>query len=260
MNILEEIIEFKNIEVEQRAKITPLERIQDSQRLYSIRDFLGALKSTSIQIIAEIKLRSPASGDINILADPGETAERYAKNGAACISVLTDQHYFGGQLEFIQQVKAVVELPVLRKDFIISEYQIWESFYAGADAILLIADAIEISLLKDLYQLAVELDLHILIETHNINNLKWISDLNPKIIGVNCRDLTKMETNIKWFEDIVKDLPQNSIWVAESGITSHSELEYISKLGFHAALVGSSLMRSQDPGAALAELTRRVST
>ena len=258
MNILEEIIEYKKIEVKERSRITPLERIQDSQRLYSVRDFNSALQSNSIQIIAEIKRRSPVVGDINMQADPAKTAETYAKNGAACISVLTDQHYFGGQLEFIQQVKAVVELPILRKDFIISEYQVWESFHAGADAILLISDAIEASILKDLYQLAAELGLHVLIETHNADHLKWISDLNPEIVGVNCRDLTNMETNIKWIGDIVKDLPQNSIWIAESGIKSHSDLEYISKLGFHAALIGSHLMKSDDPGIALAALFQRV--
>ena len=113
-------------------------------------------------------------------------------------------------------------------------------------------------MLKDLYHLAVELGLHVLIETHDADHLKWVRDLNPEIIGVNCRDLTKMETNIKWFGEIAKDLIQNSIWVAESGIKSHLDLEYISKLGFHSALVGSSLMKSQDPGMALAELTRRV--
>ena len=258
MNILKEIIEFKHSEIKERARIIPLERIQGSQRLYAVRDFIGALKSDDIQIIAEIKRRSPAAGDINIMADPGKIAKTYVNNGAACISVLTDQHYFGGHLEFIQQVKAMVELPILRKDFIISEYQVWESFHAGADAILLIADAIEASMLKDLYQLAVELGLHVLIETHDADHLKWISDLNPEIIGVNCRDLTKMETNIKWFEDIAKDLLQNSIWVAESGINSHLDLDYISKLGFHAALVGSSLMKSHDPGVALAELIQRV--
>ena len=258
MNILEEIIEFKHSEIKERSRITPLERIQDSQRLYSVRDFHGALKSEGIQIIAEIKRRSPTDGDINIMADPGKIAKAYAKNGAACISVLTDQHYFGGQLEFIQQVKVAVELPVLRKDFIISEYQVWETFQGGADAILLIADAIEASLLKDLYDLANELGLHVLIETHNADHLKWISDLNPEIVGVNCRNLAKMETDITWFESIAGDLPQNSIYVAESGIKSHLDLEYISKLGFHSALVGSSLMKSQDPGMALAELTRRV--
>ena len=97
-----------------------------------------------------------------------------------------------------------------------------------------------------------------LIETHNADHLKWISDLNPEIVGVNCRDLTNMETNIKWIGDIVKDLPQNSIWIAESGIKSHSDLEYISKLGFHAALIGSHLMKSEDLGVALAELCQRV--
>ena len=258
MNILNEIIEFKHSEIKERAKITPLERIKDSQRLYSVRDFIGALKSDRIQIIAEIKRRSPTAGDINILADPGKTAKSFANNGAACISVLTDQHYFGGQLEFIQHVKAVVELPILRKYFIISEYQVWESFHAGADAILLIADAIEASMIKDLYQLAVELGLHVLIETHDFDHLKWISDLNPEMIGVNCRDLANMETNIKWFGDIAIDLPQNSIWVAESGINRHSDLEYISTLGFHAALIGSHLMKSEDPGGALAELFKRV--
>ena len=258
MNILEEIIEFKRSEVEERVKITPLERIQDSQRLYSVRDFKGALKCDDIQIIAEIKRRSPADGDINIMADPGKIAKAYANNGAACISVLTDQHYFGGHLEFIQQVKAVVEMPILRKDFIISEYQVWESFHAGADAILLIADAIEASMLKDLYQLAVDLGLHVLIETHNIDHLKWISDLNPGIIGVNCRNLAIMETNINLFGDIDKDMLSSSIWIAESGIKSHSDLKYVSKLGFHAALIGSHLMISDDPGVALAELTQRV--
>ncbi len=258
MNILEKIIEFKRSEVEKRAKITPLDRIKDSQRLYSVRDFCSPLKNEGIQIIAEIKRRSPSDGDINMKADPGQTAESYARNGAACISVLTDQHYFGGQLEFIQQVKAAVALPVLRKDFIISEYQVWETFHGGADAILLIADAIEASLLKDLYDLANELGLHVLIETHNVDHLKWISDLSPEIVGVNCRNLAKMETDITWFERIAGDLPQNSIYVAESGIKSHLDLEYISKLGFHSALVGSNLMKSQDPGIALADLTRRV--
>jgi len=258
VNILQKIIEYKHLEVEKRSKITPLKRIQDSQRLYSVRDFYGALTKEGVQIIAEIKRRSPAAGDINIQADPGATAKSYANNGAACISVLTDQNYFGGQLEFIQKVKAEVELPVLRKDFIISEYQVWETFHGGADAILLIADALDPALLKDLYQLSIELGLHVLIETHNADHLQWIRELNSKLVGVNCRNLIKMETDITWFKSIINDLPPKSIWVAESGITSHFDLEYITKLGFHAALVGTSLMKSKDPGIALAELIRRV--
>ena len=258
MNILEKIIEHKHAEIQERSRITPLERIQKSQRLYSVRNFNNALKNEGIQIIAEIKRRSPSDGDINMHADPCKIAEAYAKNGAACVSVLTDQHYFGGQLEFIQQVKATIKLPVLRKDFIISEYQVWESFHAGADAILLIADAVESPVIKDLYQLASELGLHVIIEAHHANHLEWIRDLNPEMVGVNCRDFTNMETDITWFESIVKNLPQNSIWIAESGIKSHANLEYISKLGFHAVLIGSSFMKSGDPGVALAEMLGRV--
>ena len=257
MNILQEIIAFKEEELRERSRITPLERIQDSQRLYSVRNFYNALCADSVQIIAEIKRKSPASGDINIYAEPSNVAKSYANNGAACISVLTDQKYFGGQLEFIQQVKGVVELPVLRKDFIISEYQVWESFHAGADAILLIADAIERELLQDLYHLASELGLHALIETHNTNHLHWISGLNPKIIGLNCRDLANMETNITWFEKAIEELPSGPVWVAESGIKNYADLQYISQLGFHAALIGSSLMASTSPGLALAKLLQK---
>ena len=148
MNILEKIILHKQEEVKERSRVTPIERINGSQRLYAIRDFKSALARDSVQIIAEIKRSSPSAGDILADADPAAVAKAYEQNGAAAISVLTDQEFFGGQLEFIQQVKAVTELPILRKDFIISEYQVWESFQAGADAILLIADAIDIELLS----------------------------------------------------------------------------------------------------------------
>jgi indole-3-glycerol phosphate synthase len=142
-----------------------------------------------MQIIAEIKKQSPSEGEIMPEANPAEIAAEYERNGASAISVLTDSHYFGGQLEYIQQVKNVVDIPVLRKDFIISEYQIWESFQLGADAILLIADAIDKELLISLNQLALELGLHVLIETHNSSHLSWINDLNPQIVGINCRNL-----------------------------------------------------------------------
>ena len=254
MNILDKIINDKKIEVEERSRITPIERIKDSQRLYSIRDFNGKLKNKGLQIIAEIKRRSPSEGDIDIYADPSKIAKSYAKNGAAFISILTDHQYFGGQLEFIQLVKAVVDIPILRKDFIISEYQVWETFHSGADAILLIADVIEEQLLEDLYQLASDLGLHVLVEMHQLKYLKMIKDLEPKIVGVNCRDLTTMNVNINYFEKIVMDLPKEATWVAESGMNNISDLEYVSNLGFHSALVGSFLMKSSDPGKTLGQL------
>ena len=258
MNVLEKIILHKQEEVKERSRVTPIERIKGSQRLYAIRDFKSALTLEGVSIIAEIKHRSPSSGDILVDADPAAVAKAYEQNGAAAISVLTDQEFFGGQLEFIQQVKAVPELPILRKDFIISEYQVWESFQAGSDAILLIADAIDEGLLTDLYHLAAELGMHILIETHSAENLLLMRDLNPPIVGVNCRNLKTMITDLNWFEQVVGQLPDDSVKVAESGIHNADDLDNISGLGFNAALVGTSLMKSGNPGTALAELLKRV--
>jgi len=258
MNILEKIILHKQEEVKERSRVTPIERIKGSQRLYAIRDFKMALTHDDVQIIAEIKRRSPSSGDILASTDPDAVAKAYEQNGAAAISVLTDQKFFGGQLEFIQQVKAVTKLPILRKDFIISEYQIWESFQAGADAILLIADAIDDVLLTDLYHLATELGMCVLIETHSPDNLEAITKLNPEIVGINCRNLQTMSINIEWFEEVFSQLPKKCIKVAESGINSSDDLSNISQLGYDAALVGTSLMKTGTPGSTLATLLKRA--
>ena len=257
MNILEKIIQHKQEEVKERSKVTPLERIQDSQRLFAIRDFYSALQKEDIQVIAEIKQKSPSMGEIMLGFDPAEIAQMYVKNGAAAISILTDQEFFGGNVEFIQQVKSVVDIPILRKDFIISEYQVWESFQTGADAILLIADAIDFSLLTDLYSLSRELGLHVLIETHDSNYVRLISDLKSEIVGINCRDLKTMTTDLSWFGEIINELPSNCLKVAESGIKNHSDLNYVFELGYNAALVGTSLMETGEPGVALSHLLQR---
>ena len=234
MNILKKIIAHKQVEVEARSNIT------------------------DIRIIAEIKRQSPSEKNIYPNAKPVEVARSYQLNGAAALSVLTDSHFFGGHLDFVQQVKTKVDLPVLRKDFIISKYQVWESFHAGADAILLIADAIDFKLLTTLYNLASELGMHVLIETHSSKHIKNIISLEPEIIGINCRDLQTMETNLKWFEVVLNKLPADCVKVAESGIQTLDDLNYISQLGYDAALVGTSLMKTKVPGAALAELLNRV--
>jgi len=257
MNILKKIIKHKQEEVNERAKVTPLKRIQESQRLFAIRDFYSALQKKDIQIIAEIKQKSPSMGEIMSGMEPAQIAQSYVNNGASAVSILTDQMYFGGSLEFIPQVKAVVDIPILRKDFIISEYQVWESFHAGADAILLIADAIDFSLLTDLYSLSRELGLHVLIETHGAKYIKLITDLNPEIIGINCRNLKDMKIDLKWFSEVITELPLESLKVAESGIQNHTDLMYVSGLGYHAALVGSSLMKTGEPGIALSQLLQR---
>ena len=144
----------------------------------------------------------------------------------------------------------------MRKDFIISEYQVWESFQAGADAILLIADILESEILKDLHALASELGLHILLEAHDEKYFKLFEEIKPEVIGVNCRNLQTMAVDIDSFNEKSSQLPKNLIWVAESGISNSKDLEYVFDLGFDAALVGSHLMGSVDPGIALANLLR----
>ena len=258
MNILEKIIAHKQKEVEDQSKIIPLDRLKKSQRLFAIRDFKQALEGEDIRIIAEIKRQSPLEKDIYLNANPAEVAKSYRANGAAALSILTDSHFFGGHLDFVQQVKTVVDLPILRKDFIISKYQVWESFHAGADAILLIADAIEFNLLSALYYLASELGMHVLIETHSLEHLDNIASLNPEIVGINCRNLQTMETDLSWFESVYGKLPVNCVKVAESGTKTNDDLNIISNLGYDAVLVGTSLMKTGAPGPALAELLQRV--
>ena len=257
MNILEKIINSKKYELEEKLKIIPIERLQESQRLYEIRDFKKSLRNSSIDIIAEIKQKSPSMGEIMINSDPKDIAEQYSENGASAISVLTDEPFFGGRLEYISEVKSVIDIPVLRKDFIISDYQIWESYHAGADAILLIADVLEKKQMYRLYELAHQLGLHILVETHNLELIPDIALLNPQIIGINCRNLKNMETDIQWFSESIDLLPAGSVKVAESGIYDKNHIEFIENLGFDGALVGTSLMASGKPGEALAHLLLR---
>jgi len=257
MNILKEIIDSKIQEVAEKTKIIPIERLQDSQRLYKIRDFKQSLQNNHIDIIAEIKRKSPSMGDIMLNSSAKEIAEQYASNGASVISVLTDEPFFGGKLEYISEVKSVINIPILRKDFIISEYQIWESYHAGADAILLIADALEENQMNTLYELACELGLHILVEAHDLDLISTIVSLNPEIVGINSRNLKNMETDIQWFSQAIDLLPPNSIKVAESGIFENNHLEFIETLGFDAALIGTSLMKTGEPGYALAHLLQR---
>ncbi len=258
MNILEKIIAHKKKEVEAQLRIIPLDRLKKSQRLFAVRDFKKALEGEEIQIIAEIKRQSPSEKDIYPNAIPEDVAKSYQINGAAALSVLTDSHFFGGHLDFIHQVKTVVDLPVLRKDFIVTEYQVWESFNKGADAILMIADAIDNNLLSALYNLASELGMHVLIETHSLERLDNITSLNPEIVGINCRNLQTMETNLEWFETVSNQLPSDCVKVAESGIKTSNNLNYISQIGYDAALVGTSLMKTSIPGIALAELLQRA--
>ncbi|MBC8196637.1 MAG: indole-3-glycerol phosphate synthase TrpC [Candidatus Marinimicrobia bacterium] len=258
MNILDKIIEKKQTEIEIASKINPIEQLKETQRLFKIRDFKNSLISNDISIIAEIKFKSPSAGNLlkNIL--PGKISKSYEMNGASAISVLTDNHFFGGNLNFIHEVKSNCEIPVLRKDFIITEYQIWESFTFGADAILLISDALEFEKLKDLYQLSKELGLSVLLESHSKKSLDNTLKLNPEILGINCRNLKTMETDLDWFKNCIPNINHECIKIAESGIKNPNDLQLIKNLGYNGALIGTQFMKSGKPGNALAKILGRV--
>ncbi len=254
MNILDEIMAHKRLEVQQRVTQVPLEQLQTAVRQIPVVDFAAALRGPGLQVIAEVKRSSPSAGQINVSADPVELARSYAANGAAAISVLTDKKYFGGSLADLIAVKAAVNIPVLRKDFIVTEYQVYESYRAGADAILLITDALSNAALHNLFDTACELGLAVLMEAHNPSAVARLKKVAPEIAGVNSRNLTTMRTDVSYFEKMVDRLPIDSIKVAESGLFTPANLRYVAGLGYDVALVGTALMQADDPGVQLQKL------
>ena len=252
MNILEKILDVKRKDLEnmdaRAGAIEPFDTL-------SLKD---SLSSSGISVIAEIKMKSPSEGDIFPNADPVQIAKDYESAGASAISVLTDEQYFGGHINILKSVKQVVSIPVLRKDFIINRQQIMESGSANADAFLLIAEAITDRNITGLINFGKELNLEALVEIHAEENAEIIAEISPDIVGVNCRNLKTMITDISYFDKMVKQLPANSIKVAESGIKTGDELKYVSDLGYDAVLVGTSLMRTKYPGKALEYLLEGV--
>ena len=187
-----------------------------------------------------------------------QIAKDYASAGASAISVLTDNKFFGGSLKILQEVRNAVKIPVIRKDFIIDKPQIVETLNFKADAFLLIAEALTHENLKFLYNNGEMLGLESLVEFHKEENIDIINDLNPKIIGVNCRDLTSMKTDLKKFKNLINFLPRKSIKIAESGIKDNFDLQYINDLGYDGVLIGSSLMKTKNPGKTLELLLKGV--
>jgi len=211
-------------------------------------------KSKNIAVIAEIKRRSPSKGLLRKDFEAARIARQYEKAGAAALSVLTDRKYFGGAPEFIVRVKKAVRLPVLRKDFILEEYQVYETRLLGADAILLIASALSAATMRRLFKTATSLGLDTLFEVHNAAELKKIIALKPVLVGVNNRDLATFSVSLGVSERLSRLIPKNAIFVSESGIGDYDDLCRVRSCGARAALVGESLMREKDPGKALKRL------
>ncbi|CAN5696906.1 MAG: indole-3-glycerol phosphate synthase TrpC [Gemmatimonadetes bacterium] len=219
------------------------------------RDFRGALtRPGEVRLLAEVKRRSPSAGEIRPGASPAAIAREYAAGGAAALSILTDERYFGGSLGALREVRDAVELPLLRKDFVISREQIWEARFAGADAVLLIVRILEDSLLADLHGEAVEVGLDVLVEIHDSGELERALRAGALIIGVNNRDLSTFTTDLGLSLRLAESVPAAATLVAESGIRDAGQVELLGAAGVDAVLVGESLMRQPDVRAAAAAL------
>jgi len=253
--ILDEIAGYKRAFVEECKQCVSLEEIR--ARLTdrgATRDFAGVLRASGTSVIAEIKRRSPSRGVIRADVDPGEVARIYEANGARAISVLTDERYFGGRLEDLSTVREAVDVPLLRKEFVVDAYQIYEARAAGADAILLIVSLLTEGVLRDYIRMTEEMGLAALVEVHTREELDRALKTDAQIIGINNRDLRTFETHLETTFDLVKNIPKDRIVVSESGIEVREDVVRLQEAGVDAVLVGEALMRKEDIGEALREL------
>jgi indole-3-glycerol phosphate synthase len=260
VTILDEILEHKRGEVESaRMRVPPDAVRKAAEAAPAPRGFRRALEEAEPPaVIAEIKRRSPSKGLIRADFDPVELARAYVRGGAAALSVLTDEHYFGGHLDFLRRVRAAVQLPLLRKDFVIDAYQIDEARAAGADAVLLIVAAAAPDALAELHGHALALGLDALVEVHDEAQLEVALGLGARLVGVNNRDLRTFEVDLGVTERVARRLPPGGdvLLVAESGIFDAADVARLTRAGARAHLVGESLMRQPDVAQALGELRR----
>jgi indole-3-glycerol phosphate synthase len=212
------------------------------------------LKGDQVKVIAEVKRSSPSKGTLSAIADPAALAEQYESAGASVISVLTEERRFKGSLADLTSVRSRVSIPILRKDFMVDEYQFFEARAHGADVVLLIVAALAKSQLRDFYDLATELGMAALIEVHTADELERAMEITPRIIGVNSRNLKTLEVNPAAFADLIPQIPNKIIRVAESGISSRSDVEFAQSHGADAILVGEALVTSANPDLAMRAL------
>ena len=246
--ILEEIVKKKREELEALKRVRPFEELKKGLEggLQPARDFVSPLKQEGINIIAEIKKASPSKGIIREDFDPVEIAHTYEQAGAKALSVLTEKNYFLGAPEYIEAVRKAVGLPVLRKDFIIDEYQLYESRLIGADCVLLIVRILSPEELRRFVELARELGMETLVEVHNRRELDVALSTNTTIIGINNRDLETFNTDINVSLELARKIPEDRVVVSESGICSYEDIRRLKAAGVDAFLIGEAFMKEQD--------------
>jgi indole-3-glycerol phosphate synthase len=275
MNILARILMQKREEVEQARRCVPEEALREAAAaMPPARGFAQAIRGgrpatqdraprATLQVIAEVKKASPSVGVIREDFDPVAIARAYEAGGSAAISCLTDEKFFMGSLDYVRQIRAAIALPILRKEFMMDPYQVWEARAAGADAILLIADFVDWEQQRALRQAASEAGLDVLLEIHAAEELEPALALEPDVLGINNRNLRteKLLTNLATTAEIAPRVPPRQTLISESGIRTRQDVIELAKLGIDGILVGEHLMREPDPGAAIAQklgITRPV--
>jgi len=255
--ILDKIFAYKKEEIEHFKRQHRLEDLKEKVRdLPPTRAFLGNLRKPPAEfaIISEVKRKSPSKGVLRENFKPVEIAQDYASHGAAAISVLTDEHFFGGHLDHLRDIRGQVSIPLLRKDFLWESYQVYAAREAGADAILLIAAMLEKSQIVDLQGLAGDLGMDILLEVHDDREADLATSLNARLVGVNNRDLQSFKVDVKTTERLLPRLPKQALVVSESGLDSRKVLQELRSKGVGAFLIGEAFVKAPSPGRALQQL------
>jgi len=258
-DVLKRILEVKLVENAKRSAVLPIDALkeviasQDPTRGFvnAVNDCVAANKPA---VIAEVKRASPSKGILRDPFDPIAIAESYARGGACCLSVLTDEDFFQGSEQALVSARAACNLPVIRKDFLIHEYQVYEARAMGADCVLLIVAALDDATLRTLYNLAVELGMDVLVEVHDANELARALELQPMLLGINNRDLRTFDVSLNTTLNLLSHIPSGTTVVTESGILNSSHVQEMKSASVMAFLVGEAFMRASDPGEALRDL------
>jgi indole-3-glycerol phosphate synthase len=254
--ILDEILAWKRIEVAKQKRAQPLSAVCDAALAAPPpRDLASALAAPRVSLIAEIKRASPSRGLLHPDLDPAAQAAAYQAHGASAISVLTDERFFKGSLDDLTAVRRAVRLPVLRKEFVIDPYQVYQARAAGADAVLLIAAALDDADLRSLYELIYELGMSALVEVHDEAELERTLAFDPRVLGINNRNLHTFEVSLDVTARLSERVPPGTLLVSESGIHTADDVARLAALGVHGILVGESLVCARDVGAKIRELT-----
>jgi indole-3-glycerol phosphate synthase len=255
VSVLDDILEDVRSDLAERQQLTPLDRLKEAaSRAPSPRDVLAALGGDEVSVIAEVKRASPSKGALAAIADPAGLAADYEAGGARVISVLTEQRRFGGSLQDLAAVREVVNIPVLRKDFVVSSYQLWEARAHGADLALLIVAALSQNALVSLVERAESIGLTPLVEVHTGEELDRALEAGAKVVGVNARNLATLEVDRTIFAELAPRIPEGVVKIAESGVRGPHDLLAYAAAGADAVLVGESLVTGRDPRTAVADL------